>query len=172
MATYLDLSGLQTYHNKLKTYIGTIQSDLETKITKKQDKLTAGTGIAISDENVISFTGDTTIFVYVDSLPDVSAAELNKIYVVASEKTETGNLYTEWYVKVTGTARAWEKVGEFKESIDLDNYYTKAETATYVSGQLADYVKSADVYTKAQADSTFVASANFITTAQIDNIFA
>lgn len=173
MATYLDLSGLQTYHNKMKTYIGTLHEAMETEIAAKQNKLTAGNGISIdSTTNVISFNGDTTIFIFAETLPDVSTAELNKIYVVPSEKTTTGNLYTEYFVKVDGETRTWEKVGEFKEYIDLSDYYKKAEAESMVDTKLANYAKSADVYTKTAADARFVNVDTYITTTQIDNIFA
>lgn len=196
MATYLDLTGLQTYHKKIKAYVDGLNTVIEAEVAKKQGKLTAGTGVTIDEATgVISFSGDATIFVYVDTLPSVDEAKLDKIYVVASEKTETGNLYTEWYVKVTGSTKAWEKLGEFKESIDLDDYYTKEETTSLVDNKLADYAKSADVYTKTAAetmvdgklasyaksadvydkttaDGRFVKVSENITTEQIDNIFA
>lgn len=196
MATYLDLTGLQTYHKKIKAYVDGLNTAIEAEVAKKQGKLTAGTGITIDEATgVISFSGDATIFVYVDTLPSVDEAKLDKIYVVASEKTETGNLYTEWYVKVTGSTKAWEKLGEFKEGIDLDDYYTKEETTSLVDNKLADYAKSADVYTKTAAESMvdgklasyakstdvydkttangrFVKVSENITTEQIDNIFA
>lgn len=173
MANYLDLSGLQTYHNKLKTYIGGLHDAIEVEIGKKQDKLTAGNGISIDPQtNVISFNGDTSVFVFVEQLPEVTEAQLNKIYVVPGQKTEIGNVYVEWYVKVTGEERAWEKLGEFKEDIDLTNYYTKSEAEAMVDGKLASYALAENVYDKTTADGRFVKQADFITTAQIDNIFA
>lgn len=173
MANYLDLSGLQTYHNKLKTYIGGLHDAIEEEIAKKQDKLTAGNGISIDPQtNVISFSGDATIFLFVDELPALEDALLNKVYVVQSAKTETGNVYTEWYVKVTGEERAWEKLGEFKEDIDLTNYYTKSEAEAMVDGKLASYALADNVYDKTTADGRFVKQVDFITTGQIDNIFA
>lgn len=173
MATYLDLSGLQTYHNKLKSYISTLHEAMETEIENKQNKLTAGNGISIDEKtNTISFNGDTTVFVFVETLPSVDTAKTDKIYVVPSAKTSEGNSYTEWFVKVSGNTKIWEKLGEFKEDIDLKDYYTKTEAESMVDTKLANYAKSADVYTKTQANATFVAADTYITTAQIDNIFA
>lgn len=173
MATYLDLSGLQTYHNKLKSYISTLHEAMETEIAAKQNKLTAGNGISIDPTtNVISFSGDATIFVFVDTLPSVDEAKTNKIYVVPSEKTGEGNVYTEWFVKESGDTKIWEKLGEFKEDIDLSDYYKKSEADAMVDNKLANYAKSGDVYTKTQADAHFVNVDTYITTTQIDNIFA
>ena len=58
----------------------------------------------------------------------------------------------------------WQQVG------DLSNYYTKSETDNLLSTK----ANSADVYTKAQADNTFIKSAditiiNTATTAEINN---
>lgn len=177
MATYLDLSGLQTYHNKLKAGLTedfvSMKNYIDNADNLKQDKLTAGNGITIDPTtNVISFSGDATVFVFVDTLPSVDEAKENKIYVVPSAKTGEGNLYTEWYVKVSGDTKIWEKMGEFKEDIDLSNYYTKTETDAAIESKLGDYAKSADVYTKTQSDARFVNVDTYITTTQIDNIFA
>lgn len=177
MATYLDLTGLQTYHNKLKQGLAleflSMKEYIDNADVKKQDKLTAGNGITIdSTTNVISFSGDATVFIFVETLPSVDEAKENKIYVVPSAKTGESNLYTEWYVKVSGDTKIWEKMGEFKEDIDLANYYTKTETDAAIDNKLTDYAKSADVYTKTQSDARFVNVDTYITTTQIDNIFA
>lgn len=176
MATYLDLTGLKTYHQKLgamwQQIINEMKIYIDTADATKQNKLTAGNGVTIDPTtNVISFSGDATIFVFVETLPNVDEAKADKIYVVPSAKTGEGNLYTEWYVKESGDTKIWEKLGEFKEDIDLADYYKKSEADAMVETKLADYAKSADVYTKTETDSTFVKVDSAITTEQIDTIF-
>lgn len=97
------------------------QSD-KTTWNNKQDVLTAGTGIEITD-NTVSITLDPSIFIVVSELPkNITSANSNKIYLVRNDQSSGDNLYTEWII-VNNT---WEKVGEF--SPNLDSYYTKLET--------------------------------------------
>ena len=62
---------------------------------KYQAKLTAGTGIEITGENVINVTLDTNIYQVVESLPE-SEINPNKIYLVLSSESGETNLYTEY----------------------------------------------------------------------------
>lgn len=89
----------------------------------KQDKLVAGTGIAI-DGNTISCTLDTNVFEVVQSLPErPETGKENKIYVVPNPDGQGDNMYDE-YAWING---AWEKVGEFKADVDLSAYQTKQD---------------------------------------------
>ena len=88
----------------------------------KQDKLTAGTGIDIT-ENVISCTLDTQISEFVSELP--TTGNTNKIYFVPNADTgaTSGNTYIEYAWHVTGTTQAdgeWEKLGEWTPSLTID----------------------------------------------------
>lgn len=180
MANYLDLTGLQSYHNKLKTYINTLHDAINTEIAKKQNKLTAGAGITINPEtNVISFNGDSSIFIVAEELPSLETAKLDKIYVVLTPdniaEDDEQNHYTEWYVKVDsfGT-REWEKLGEF-HGIDLSGYYTAEQTEQVIASMIEanenGFAYANNVYSKTTADATFVAIANNITETQIENMF-
>jgi hypothetical protein len=98
---------------------------------KYQAKLTAGTGIEITGENVINVALDTNIYKVVESLPD-SGIDTNKIYLVLSAESGETNLYTEYlYVN-----NKWEKIGEYKADVDLTPYIKSSEAAsTYATKQ-------------------------------------
>lgn len=110
------------------------QSDYETisgAQGKYQAKLTAGTGIEITGENVINVTLDTNIYQVVESLPE-SGINPNKIYLVLNSESGETNLYTE-YIYVNGK---WEKIGEYKAEVDLTPYLKSSEAAsTYATKQ-------------------------------------
>ena len=98
---------------------------------KYQAKLTAGTGIDITGENVINVTLDTNIYQVVESLPE-SEINPNKIYLVLSAESGETNLYTE-YLYVNSK---WEKIGEYKADVDLTPYLKSSEAAsTYATKQ-------------------------------------
>ena len=98
---------------------------------KYQAKLTAGTGIDITGENVINVTLDTNIYQVVESLPDTEINP-NKIYLVLSAESGETNLYTE-YLYVNSK---WEKIGEYKADVDLTPYLKSSEAAsTYATKQ-------------------------------------
>lgn len=98
---------------------------------KYQAKLTAGTGIEITGENVINVTLDTNIYQVVESLPE-SEINPNKIYLVLSAESGETNLYTE-YLYVNSK---WEKIGEYKADVDLTPYLKSSEAAsTYATKQ-------------------------------------
>lgn len=98
---------------------------------KYQAKLTAGTGIEITGENVINVTLDTNIYQVVESLPE-SGINPNKIYLVLSAESGETNLYTE-YLYVNSE---WEKIGEYKADVDLTPYLKSSDAAsTYATKQ-------------------------------------
>ena len=98
---------------------------------KYQAKLTAGTGIEITGENVINVTLDTNIYQVVESLPE-SEINPNKIYLVLSAESGETNLYTE-YLHVNSN---WEKIGEYKADVDLTPYLKSSDAAsTYATKQ-------------------------------------
>jgi hypothetical protein len=124
-----------------KPYLSGVITDeaLKEILKTKQDKLIAGEGISISEDNVISCTIDTSLFRMVDELPSLDEAETNKIYLLKKENN-VGELqsYTEYIVSVTVDEegiehREWEKIGEYDMSIELAPYL-KIEDAekTYV----------------------------------------
>lgn len=98
---------------------------------KYQAKLTAGTGIEITGENVINVTLDTNIYQVVESLPE-SEINPNKIYLVMSAESGETNLYTEYLYVNSG----WEKIGEYKADVDLTPYLKSSDAAsTYATKQ-------------------------------------
>ena len=124
-----------------KPYLSGVITDeaLEEMLKTKQDKLIAGEGISISEDNVISCTIDTSLFRMVDELPSLEEAETNKIYLLRKENN-IGELqsYTEYIVTIKvdeegKEIKEWEKIGEYDLSIELAPYL-KIEDAekTYV----------------------------------------
>mgnify|MGYP000773259695 CR=1 FL=1 len=124
-----------------KPYLSGVITDeaLEEILNTKQDKLIAGEGISISENNVISCTIDTSLFRMVDELPSLEEAETNKIYLLRKENN-IGELqsYTEYIVTIKvdeegKEIKEWEKIGEYDLSIELAPYL-KIEDAekTYV----------------------------------------
>ena len=88
-------------------------------ISVKQDKLTAGNGISITD-NVISLNYEYDLFEVVQSLPTENISD-NKVYLVMDSNGSEGNTYVE-YLYVNGQ---WEELGKFKVNIDLSGYATE-----------------------------------------------
>lgn len=96
-------------------------------ISGKQDKLIEGEGISIVG-NVISCTHDKTLYKIVTELP--ATGEEHKIYLIVSEEPEEYNVYDEW-AYING---AWEQLGKYKATVDLEPYAKKTDIPTdYVS---------------------------------------
>lgn len=114
MTKYVDSDGLQTAFRLQKGYI-------DTQDAKKQNSFTAGTGLAFNDTgNVLYVTLDTTLFVLVESLPASPAdGNENKIHLVKNTVTGGEN---DIYIEYLYVNSAWEKLGEYKTSIDLSPY--------------------------------------------------
>lgn len=103
-------------------------------INSKQNVLTAGAGISISND-VISATASIT-FTVVQELPETGNTQT--IYLISNGGT-TPNIYDE-YIYVNN---AWEKIGTTE--VDLSNYYTKTETNTLLNAKLDANQGSANV---------------------------
>ena len=121
---------IETINNRLDIIEGGIDGDftdlirdiesISGEVATKQDKLTAGEGIAISG-NTISCTLDTSLYSVVTTLP--TTGEANKIYLVEAKTSGDTNVYIE-YAYVNST---WEKLGEHKAEMDLTPYLTKQD---------------------------------------------
>ena len=98
-------------------------SALIRQINAKQDKLVEGDGIKIEGDT-ISCIHDKTLYKVVSELPQVG--EEHKIYLVVSTEQEENNIYNEW-AYVNG---AWEMLGTYKATIDLEPYVKKEELCT------------------------------------------
>ena len=115
-----------------------LDTALKAEIDGKQDTLTAGAGIDITD-NKISCTLDTTIFKVVDSLPTAPASgDENKIHLVLSTNPEERNYYDE-YLWVNNS---WEKIGSFIPSVDLSRYAEKSYVDSQIEGEATARTKA------------------------------
>lgn len=93
-------------------------SDLTGLLGGKQDRLTAGNGITISN-NVISASVDVNVYQVVDQLPTGNNINPNKIYLVPEEVDEE-TVYKQY--KYDTTAQDWVPLGASMPSIDLTEY--------------------------------------------------
>lgn len=133
---------------KLKTTVQEINTALE----GKQDKLTAGVGITISPDGVISTTNSIELYKIVTQLPTASKDCLNSIYLVPATSGTAGNIFVE-YICVYENTQAkyiWEKIGEVQIDVDLSGYVTTEtfnQTINTINGQLANAITAQDVTT-------------------------
>lgn len=118
---------------------------MDSKLLEKQPKFTVGKGLQLVN-GTLSVTLDTTISKIVKSLPAAPATgDENKIHLVLSSTSESGNTYTE-YIWVGGK---WEKLGEFKPEVDLTPYLkvvdltgTATTTGFYLSKGATKFFKA------------------------------
>lgn len=132
----------------LQTAVNNINAALE----NKQDKLTAGAGITITSDGVISATASAELYKIVTSLPTASKSCENTIYLVPSSSASSGNIFAE-YICVYETSQSqyiWEQIGTISTDIDLSNYVTKDEF-DIVKGQLANTITAQNVTTSGGA---------------------
>ena len=129
-------------------------SELQSKINTKQDKIIAGTGIDITD-NTISCTLDTTIFKVVGSLPAAPlSGDENKIHLVLSSSAGESNYYDEYL----WANNSWEKIGSYIPSVDLSDYATTSYVdtkASYIDTQINN-----EATARTQADSELQSKIN------------
>ena len=101
--------------------------------SSKQNKLTAGYGINIDENNKISVTLSQTLYQVVDQLPEPSVNVINTIYIVPIISQDVQNSCAEYvclYNKDTQTYY-WEQFGTFKTDIGLSGYITENEFYGY-----------------------------------------
>ena len=154
LAGKADTSSLDNY--LLKTDAQSTYETISGAQGKYQAKLTAGTGIEITGENVINVTLDTNIYQVVESLPEDSINP-NKIYLVLNSESGESDLYIEYlYVN-----NKWEKIGEYKADVDLTPYLTKADAANtyqpkgeYLTSIPEEYVTDTELEGKGYALNT------------------
>ena len=142
------------------------KQQIEQAVSGKQDTLTAGTGIDITN-NVISCTIDTGLYVIVQTLPAQPAAgNENKIHLVPLPSSATGqnDQYEEYLWKGT----EWEYLGVRQAEVDLSDYYTSGQTDALLAGKVDNSTYSA--YTASTA--TLISSAQSAADAAQDPFFA
>ena len=107
--------------------LATINSTLQ----NKQDKLTAGDGITISPNGVISITNTSTLgFQYkiVTALPSPPKKDYeNIIYLVPNPRGVNGNIFIEYICINKDSNYIWEQIGSLTTDVNLDDYVTKTE---------------------------------------------
>ena len=136
--------GITTLDKVLKTTLGVVGSNtlnidtinrtlanINNILQNKQDKLTAGDGITISSDGVISLTNTSTLgFQYkiVTVLPSPPKKDYeNIIYLVPNPQGVNGNIFTEYICINRNSAYIWEQIGSLTTDVNLDNYVTKTE---------------------------------------------
>ena len=116
---FLDTTGVSTLWGKVKNHV-------KTSIDSQQFKTVNGTSVKGAGNIQI----DLTLYKVVSVLP-TSSIDTTKIYLVKDSAVDN-NSYSE-YMYVDGS---WEKLGDFRSSVDLDPY-AKTE---YVNTKLATKV--------------------------------
>lgn len=108
--------------SQLQTTVKQINTELE----KKQDKLTPGAGITITDDGVISVTSSIELYKIVQSLPSPSQEYTNVIYLVPSTQGASGNIFKEYICVYQSSISkyVWEQLGEVQTDVDLSGYVT------------------------------------------------
>ena len=134
--------------NTLKTTVQNINTTLE----NKQNKLTAGVGITITPDGVISATNSVELYKIVSSLPSPSSSCLNTIYLMPSSSAASGNIFDEYLCVLENNSKSyiWEKIGSISSTVDLSNYVTKDDfdsTINRINGQLSNIINAQNVTT-------------------------
>lgn len=136
--------GITTLDKVLKTTLGIVGTNtlnidtinrtltsINNTLQNKQDKLTAGDGITISSDGVISVTNTSTLgFQYkiVTVLPSPPRKDYeNIIYLVPNPGGINGNIFTEYICINKDSTYIWEQIGSLTTDVNLDNYVTKTE---------------------------------------------
>ena len=136
--------GITTLDKVLKNTLGVVGSNtlsidtinrtlatINNTLQNKQDKLTAGDGITISPNGVISITNTSTLgFQYkiVKMLPSPPKKDYeNIIYLVPNTTGVNGNIFIEYICINKDSNYIWEQIGSLTTDVNLDNYVTKTE---------------------------------------------
>ena len=164
--------GITTLDKVLRTTMGVVGNNakdinvlkntvrqINTALEGKQDKLTAGVGITISTEGVISTTNSIELYKIVAQLPTASKDCLNSIYLVPAPSGITGNIFIEYICVYEEAKYIWEKIGEVQTDVDLSGYVTNetfSQTISTINGQLANTITAQDVTTSNGASKIVV----------------
>lgn len=136
--------GITTLDKVLKTTLGIVGTNtlsidtinktltsINNTLQNKQDKLTAGDGITISSDGVISVTNTSTLgFQYkiVTVLPSPPGKDYeNIIYLVPNPEGVNGNIFIEYICINKNSTYIWEQIGSLTTDVNLDDYVTKTE---------------------------------------------
>lgn len=132
-------------------------TELEQQLHTKQDILRAGDGIRI-DNNTISSTIDTNMWVIVDELPTENINE-NKIYLI-KEEVDGDTVYVEWRYK----DGQWVSVGQRTPEVDLSGYQPAGD---YITNS-----EAANMYlSKRDAASTYQPIGDYAIADDVDRVY-
>ena len=134
------------------TTISTLQTtvnNINTALANKQDKLTAGTGITIDPNGVISTSLSFELYKIVTTLPTAAESVTNTIYLKASSAT-AGNLFSEYIcvLEPNSGRYVWEEIGTIAADVDLSGYVTNEtfnNAITNINNQLANTITASNV---------------------------
>lgn len=149
LATTLNVVG--TNSGNIATLQNTVNT-INASLANKQDKLTAGTGVTITSDGVISVTNSVELYKVVTTLPSASKDCENVIYLVPAQSGIAGNIFVEYICvyESTQSQYIWEKVGEVQTDVDLSGYVTQdvynAAIAT-INSKLDDCITAEDILT-------------------------
>lgn len=135
--------------DRLETTVEQINSELK----NKQDKLTAGAGITITPEGVISATNSIELYKIVLALPQPASKEHeNTIYLVPNGSGVSGNAFIEYICIYEDNLKSyvWEEIGKIQTDVDLSGYVTKNEfnsTIQNINTQLSSTITARNVTT-------------------------
>lgn len=133
------LTYLETTSGSVQQFQNTVDA-INAALVKKQDKLTAGYGINISDDGTISVTLGIKLHKIVQELPSASIDCIDTIYLVPSSNV-AGNSFTEYICIQENNAYKWEEIGTIQTNVDLTGYVTKDE----FNEALVDVITAEDV---------------------------
>lgn len=106
---------------------------LQSALDAKQDSLTPGTGLEITEGNVINVTLDTTVFFVAEQLPASPTDEQKKkICLIPATSSSVNNEYTEyvWVVDDEHADGYWKEFGTYTSEVDLTPYLKSADAET------------------------------------------
>ena len=157
--------GITTLDKVLRTTLGVVGTNaadilklnqavinINAALDTKQNKLTAGAGINITPEGVISATFNIELYKIVTVLPTPSASTTNSIYLVPASGGVNGNIFKEYICVYESTQKKyiWEEMGSIQTDVDLSGYVTLEvfnEQINIIKGQLVNTITASDVTT-------------------------
>lgn len=156
MSKFLDINGVETLWNEIKKLIkskidgnvglpnGTASLDENGKLKENQlpDLKTINNESIIGKGNI---TINLNIYKIVEALPEQDIDE-SKIYLVLSDNSGEQNIYTEFVYINNG----WEKLGEYKATIDVDTLVTQEEFKEYKNNTFPKDGEVGQVLTKTE----------------------
>lgn len=158
-------------------------TDINTKLSKKQDKLTAGQGITIENDAsgnlVISTNISFEIYKLVDTLPENPTVQnTNTIYLVPTTGISgTKDILEEYIAVLKNDVYIWERLGRIQPEtgVDLSGYITRDEfnqTIQTIQNVLSNTITAQNVTTSEIAGNSPVIVTYDIPSTLYDSVVA